>query len=675
MTYSIFSKRLITALLFVLYFFGAFALAIWRPTIAIAQTDPAELFYRFNGEPISLVVQENAIAVAFQDQLPSRSVSPAPLYQQLQNDLNAPSSRSIDAVTVQPVGTGYAIATLPAGSRSSLRQLRPRLQLPYVENTLPVLSRAGQTEQILLPNEIIVSFAAHTTEAEQQQILAAQGLELIRPLRFTENRVLARLRTLDHETAVLTATEQLNQAAGVRSATPNFIPVRSPVEGFDSELPDAAARAVSQSTTDDLTALAWHLDSTSMAPGRSNTGVKAAGAWALGSRGSGITVAVIDSFIQWDHPALLNNTYELPAGTDGLPGEIRGWDFVGDDPAPQVEARELAILRPLFQDTFSLSDNDLLQKFDADANSIKQRNPSLSDQQIAGIIRDRIRSTIAHGEFHGTTVAGVVAAHEDETGFLGVAPDAKIIPIRAAELFGGFPTVPAVEAIGYAAARGADVINLSWGRMMPTTAIADVIADILVANPNLVIVAAAGNDGENRVGFPAGLRKVISVGASTLQGTRAPYSSFGPGLNLTAPGGDVRAALEGGILSTSGLGGDQFWQGIAIPEQPWFPAQDPRGNYVWTQGTSFASPAVAGIVALMLSADPERSLTGDRIIALLEAASSPNTLRLMPDEQELYRVLRDQSATPPAESELQYFFGSGLVDAEQAVRLVQASLQ
>jgi serine protease len=421
--------------------------------------------------------------------------------------------------------------------------------------------------------------------------------------------------------------------------------------------------------------LAWHLDSSAQASSAQNTGVNALEAWALGRRGDGITVAVIDSFTQWDHPALIDNTYEIPASADRLPGETRGWDFVGDDPDPRVEAKELATLRPLFQDTFTLSDADLLRKFNADANSIEQRNAGLSDQRVAEMIRDSIRSDISRREFHGTTVAGVVGANSSEAGFLGVAPEAKIIPIRAAELFGGFPTAPAVEAIGYAAARGADVINLSWGSMMPTTAVADAIADVLAANPSLIIVAAAGNDGENRVGFPAGLRNVISVGASTLQGTRAPYSSYGPGLNLVAPGGNVRTGLEGGILSTSGTGGDQFWQGIAIPDQPWSPAQDPRGNYVWTQGTSFASPAVAGVVALMLSADPERRLNRDRIIALLEAASSHSPLSLAPNEQELYRVLRDQSATPPDETLLQYFFGSGLVDAGEAVRLVQASLR
>jgi serine protease len=530
---------------------------------------------------------------------------------------------------------------------------------------------------------VIVSFAANTPEVEQRLILAAQGLALIRPLRFTENRVLARLRTPASETAILTVAEQLNQVAGVRSVTPNFIPVRSPLAPPEEsplappeEEEPNVNRGVTRSTPGSLTTLAWHLDSTAMAPGGNNRGVKAPAAWALGSRGRGVTVAVIDAFVQWEHPALINNTYGLPAGAEGLPGERHGWDFVDDDPAPQAEAQELAILRSPFQETFSLADADLLQKYRADANRIQQRRRNLSDPEVAQMIRNYIRSSIV-GEFHGTTVAGVIAANAGETdsretAFLGIAPDAKILPIRAAELGGGFPTVPAVEAIGYAAARGVDVINMSWGSMMPSTAIADAITEALAANPNLIMVAAAGNDGENRVGFPAGLRHVISVGASTLQGTRAPYSSYGPGLTLVAPGGYMNVGPEGGILSTSGTGDDQLWQGISIPNQPWFPAQDPQGNYVWNQGTSFAAPAVAGVMALMLSADADQRLTRDRAIALLEAAASPAALSLQPEERDLYRVLRDQSATPPVESERQYFFGSGLVNADAAVQLVQA---
>ncbi|WP_204150746.1 S8 family serine peptidase [Leptolyngbya sp. CCY15150] len=670
MTFPTSPRHLFRVLLLTVCFSLGLALAVFRPTPTLAQTDTADLFYRFNGEPIPLMVRDDAIAVAFQASA-TRTLDAPPLYQQLQNTLDSTRTRG-DAVIVQPVGTQYAIVNLPAATSSSRSALRPQLALPYVETTLPVLQRADQDEQILLPNEIIISFAAQTSEAEQQQMLEAQGLELIRPLRFTENRVLARLKTVDHETAVLTAAEQLSQTTGVRSATPNFIPVRSPEERWDSELPLPSHSSLARSASDNRMNLAWHLDSTSMAPRLNNTGVNAPRDWALGNRGEGITVAVIDALIQWDHPALINNIYELPSGVEGLPEEYRGWDFTDNDPDTRVETAELNQLRPSFQDTFTLSDSDVLDRYRVWADDLKRNNPRASEAEIIAFIRNNIRRQVV-GAFHGTTVAGVIGANAPEpSGLMGVAPGVKILPVRAGILFGGIPTVPAVEAIGYAAARGADVINLSWGSMMPTTAIADAIADVLAANPNLIIVASSGNDGENRVGFPAGLRHVISVGASTLQGTRAPYSSFGPGLTLVAPGGNVQTGLENGILTTSGTGNDLFWQNISLPEQPWAPAQDLKGDYVWAQGTSFASPAVAGVVALMLSADPQRSLNRDRLIALLESSSSHTSLSLAPQEQDLYSVLRDQSATPPTEHELQYFFGSGLVDAEAAVRLVQS---
>lgn len=670
MTFANCPKRLLAPLL-ALCFGAGLALALWRPTIAIAQSESTDLFYRFNGEPISLVLQENAIGVAFQDQPPSRVLTSTPLYQQLQEDINA-GTRGHSLITVQPVGSHYAIATLPPGSRSGLESLRPRLQVPYVESTLAVLNRPGEAESILLPNEIIISFAPDLPPAEQSQTLAAQDLELIRPLRFTQNRVLARLRTLPQETAVLTAAEQLNQVAGVRSATPNFISVPSSQDVLESASAAAREGSLAPPAPTSQINLAWHLDSTSLAPRLNNRGINAPDAWALGSRGDGITVAVVDTLLQWDHPALVHNIYELPADVDGLPGESRGWDFVDNDPDTRMEATELNQLGPDFRSTFTLPDWALLDRYRAWADTLRGNNRNNSEARLANDIRNRIRHQVVNA-FHGTLVAGVIGARSPEpSGLMGVAPEVKILPIRVGHLGGGISLAPAVEGIGYAAARGADVINLSWGAMMPTTAIADVISEVLGSNPRLMIVAAAGNDGENRVGFPAGLRHVISVGASTLQGHRAPYSSYGPGLTVVAPGGNLRSGEQGGILSTTGTGNDQFWQNIPLPSQPWFPAQDAIGEYAWTEGTSFASPAVAGVVALMLSADSGGQLTRDQVIALLEATANPGPLELQPGERSLYRLLREQSATPPAETEFQYFFGSGLVNAEEAVRRVQA---
>jgi len=319
---------------------------------ALAQTESAELFYRVNGEPIPLELQTDAIAVAFTAPPATRDRTPMPFHQQLQADLQG--SRG-DAVTVHPVGSDYAIVTLPRGSRSSRSTLIERVQQPYVDAILPVLSCCDRSEQILLPNEIIVSFEPNTTAAQRQVILAAQGLSTIRPLKFSDDRVLVRLMDLDHDTAVLSATERLHATTGVRSATPNFIQVRSPLEPLmqPSLSPSPAQFAARSRHPANLRTLAWHLDSTGRRPSLENRGVKAPTAWTLGSRGQDIMVAVPDTFTQWDHPALQTNIYELPPYTVGLARETRGWDFVDNDPDTRIEATEPYALKRLPCKAFS----------------------------------------------------------------------------------------------------------------------------------------------------------------------------------------------------------------------------------------------------------------------------------------------------------------------------------
>ncbi|ASC73064.1 peptidase S8 [Halomicronema hongdechloris C2206] len=638
----------------------------------LAQTESAELFYRVDGEPIPLQLQADAIAVVFTEPPAARGHPPIPLYRRLQADLQGTRG---DAVTVHPVGTDYAIVTLPRGSRSSRSTLIERVQRPYVDAILPVLSCCDRNEQILLPNEIIVSFEPDTTPAQRQVILAAQGLTAIRPLQFSDDRVLARLIELDHDTAVLTATERLHATTGVRSATPNFIQVRAPLEPpMQPPLSPSPAQFAARSRRPaNLRTLAWYLDSTRLHPNLENRGVKAPAAWTLGSRGEGITVAVLDTFTQWDHPALQTNTYELPApcpsawpeklaaGTLSTMTPIpaskpTSWPFCG----PPFRARLLCPMQPCWRSMTPGSPG-------SDRTIQRQQMPRLPP-----IFADQIQAQVVN-EFHGTQVAGVIAAHgQSDTAFTGVAPAARILPVRIGDISSGPMLAASVEAIAYAAERGADVINMSWG-MLPATEIAAVITQALEDNPDLVIVASSGNFGDGEVSFPASLPAVVAVGASTLNGHRAPYSSFGPGLTLVAPGGVIQSHPTSGILTTGGTVTPGFWQGMPLPTQPWSWTQDPQGTYIWTQGTSFSSPIVAGIVALMQSADQDRSLSRDRIVELLTAAASHGPLTLTDEERDRYQTLATQTNTPATAPALTYFFGSGLVDAAEAVRLVQAT--
>lgn len=312
-----------------------------------------------------------------------------------------------------------------------------------------------------------------------------------------------------------------------------------------------------------------------------------------------------------------------------------------------------------FQDTFQLSDAKLIEQYPQEALQIKEYHPNYNLEQIAKVIRRFIRNKVG-GEFHGTWVSGVIAANpKNAQGLVGVAPKAQILPVRVFGLNGSFLNSAFIEAIGYAADRGADVINLSLGGSLPNQEDEEAIADVLKAHPKLVIVAAAGNENHNEVAYPAGYKGVVAVGATNLTGNRAPYSNYGKGLDVVAPGGDLDTpGWVGGIPTTGGTWLDAFWQGVSKPSAPWSYVIDPRGKYWWVQGTSFSSPAVAGVVALMKGENP--NLTRQRLISILKSTASYEGLKIA-DEDTASSEVKTQ----------QYLFGKGLVNADAAVQAVK----
>ncbi|MEQ9356735.1 hypothetical protein [Coleofasciculus chthonoplastes] len=204
-----------------------------HPQASLAQTKPTEaLSYSFYGKQIPLNLRNDVLAVRFKAIQPRGN---KPLYLQLQDDL---TTRGIQGrgstlqpntnLQVDPLGNQLALVRLPAGVRTSTRLLTNQIQQqPYVEETLPVLNQ-GESEDrenenlIVLPNEIIISFAPETSETQKQQVLDEQNLEIIRPLRFSQNRYVARSK-LASGTEIITVANQLNQVSGIQSATPNFI--------------------------------------------------------------------------------------------------------------------------------------------------------------------------------------------------------------------------------------------------------------------------------------------------------------------------------------------------------------------------------------------------------------------------------------------------------------------
>jgi serine protease len=205
-------------------------------------------------------------------------------------------------------------------------------------------------------------------------------------------------------------------------------------------------------------------------------------------------------------------------------------------------------------------------------------------------------------ESHGTHVTGTIAQKtNNRSGVTGLSYGVSIMPLRVLDRDGNGNGSDIARAIRYATKHGADVINMSVEFNASETArdIPDVIAAIRYAQrKGVVLVAASGNEGISKVAYPARATEVISVGATTASGCLADYSNAGRGLDVVAPGGGQDAPLDE----------DPYDQAHCDPNNP-----DRRifqetlwgdvGHFrlVGFEGTSFASPHVSAIAALLIA--------------------------------------------------------------------------
>ena len=701
--------------------------------VSLSEGSPAEAlttgeqpYYLFQGERIPLQVRDDAVAVAFKPQPKTRGGN-APQYLQLQDALNAPTRSTAVTTQISPLGQQYAIATLPTGTRSGTHDLRNRIaQQTFVETTLPVLSSPGQSETIVLNDELIVSFAADVSEAEQQSILAEYEAEVIRPMLLSDSRYIVRT-TQTQGLGALEIANALTTVPGVTGVSPNFVQqvTRSPFPSLTSPDTDrdlqgdfkvgatlSGSRQVGQNSN--LLPWQWYISSipmlsclsqspssfselaTCMKPGASQqklnaqvprTDLRIKEVWDQGQKGKGTVVAVIDSLVQWDHPALRDSLHQVNH-PEQCEDEVYGWDFSSlesvnsestfcnsGDSETRMNQDEFDFIQWRLNHALAYSDAELLDQYSVTAQELRQENPGVSDGAIADFMRGEIKSR-TRKEFHGTSVSSVIAANtSDAFGMLGVAPQTQILPVRVM----GINETTTVEAVAvgllYAADRGADVINLSLGSSTPTNLWAGVIDDILEANPDLVIVAASGNEDNDQPNYPAAFPDVLSVGASNFLGQRSPYSSFGSTVDVVAPGGDISQYGFGGLLVAGGTWVPELWEGIPEDQSISNLAFDQRGTYLFTQGTSFASPAVAGVVALMKGEDPERSVTREQINAVLRSTANRDAVSLIEEDLSRYQVTSQNKAANVEAEAKTYFLGEGLVDAEAAIAAVKRILQ
>ena len=296
--------------------------------------------------------------------------------------------------------------------------------------------------------------------------------------------------------------------------------------------------------------------------------IQAPQAWDITIGSSSVTIAVIDSGVDLDHPDLASKIWTNPGETgggkqtngvdddgDGYVDDWRGWDFVNGDNNPQDD----------------------------------------------------------YG--HGTHVSGIAAAASDNgIGIAGIAWGAQIMPLKILDNTGNGSDSDVASAMVWATDHGAQIINLSLGGDAPASVMEAAVN--YAYGRGVTVVAAAGNSGRSGVLYPAAYRDVIAVAATDINNNHAGFSTYGPEVDLAAPGV--------GVYST-------YWS--------------PGGSstYFSLSGTSMATPHVAGVAALLASL-PQFN-TPDKIRQALEETA----LDLGP-------VCRDP------------YYGSGLVQAYAALQ-------
>ncbi|MFL5917336.1 MAG: S8 family serine peptidase [Gaiellaceae bacterium] len=377
--------------------------------------------------------------------------------------------------------------------------------------------------QTSVPGEILIGFRSDTSPAEQKSVLKAAGA--------TEKKSFAKIHGAlahvapDEFDATLA---KLRKDKRVRYAEPNFV-VRAEITPNDPAYGNL-----------------WGLSS-----------IGAPAAWNVTTGSAGVTVADIDTGVDWSHPDLSSDIW-LNRGEDcsgcrndgvdndanGYVDDWHGWDFVNGD-----------------------------------------NNP-----------------TDDHG--HGTHVAGTIgAAGNNGLGVAGVNWNVRIMPVKFLNAQGSGTTANAVAAVLYAAQNGADVMNNSWAGGDYSQALADAIA--VADQRNSLFVAAAGNDGANNDSTPTypasyDLPNVLSVAATDNFDNRAYFSNYGkqsvdlgaPGVNIysTWPGASYQS-LSGTSMATPHVAG------AAALAKAAFPSATDVGLKSLLIGTVDARPSLASTTA------------------------------------------------------------------------------
>ncbi|MGW2702981.1 S8 family peptidase [Streptomyces sp. NPDC001340] len=468
--------------------------------------------------------------------------------------------RALAATALVTALVGGVVATAMAGQDS------PTSQAPASPALLKAAAPAERAAGLIVGYKS-KSMEARSTKAVRdatKAMTAESGQKLSYKRRLGTGAVLMDLGGVRPAKDVAALMNRLRADPDVAYVVPDRrLPAIASQEVTDAPVADAAGDDTRTGDAD-LAAEQWNLS-------EAKAGMDVPDAWKT-STGKGVTVAVLDTGI--------TQHFDLAANT------VPGYDFISD----------------------SLSAND------GDG-----RDGDATDPGDATKPGDCGSQSANPSSWHGTHVAGIVAAADNGKGTVGVAPGVQVQPVRVLGRC-NTPNSDIIDALTWASGGSvagvpdnktpAQVVNMSLGLQGPCDAAMQNAVDAAVARGTTIVVAAGNRDTrpapQDAGNFDwASCRNVITVAATDRDGNRAEYSNFGNVVDIAAPGGDMRQKAANGILSTFNAGTDK-----------------PGGeNFKFEVGTSQAAPHIAGLAALVKAANP--TLTPAEIETAIQTNARP----------------------------------------------------
>lgn len=235
-------------------------------------------------------------------------------------------------------------------------------------------------------------------------------------------------------------------------------------------------------------------------------------------------------------------------------------------------ANQWSLFQIQAEDAWDISTGDAGVVVAVTDNAINVDHPDLTNKMVAGWDAaendNDPRPCGANDGFHGSHVSGIVGAETDNNlGIASIGWDVSVMPVKIGRCSDG-ALIAGYEGIEWAASNGADVINMSWGGGGSGQYGQNICNDAWAQGS--ILIAAAGNNNQNTEFYPAAYDNVVSVASTNQNDQKSNFSQYGTWIDISAPGSS--------ILST-----------------------DQGSGYQTTQGTSMASPLVAGLVGLIKS--------------------------------------------------------------------------